>query len=837
MKVSLNLAQYYSNVELRAIPRDEMLQRIGSQLGAVEEVVDWAPRYEGIVVARVVSCEKHPNADKLHVCRLDDDGTLPNVERDADGFVQVVCGAPNVREDMIAVWIPPGTVVPSTLTKDPFTLEVRDIRGVKSNGMLASPAELGLSDYHDGILEVEDDVQPGTNFSQLYGSDDLVIDIENKMFTHRPDCFGNLGVAREMAGICGLKFDSPQWYKHPVEADQFAVTDGLQLDIKNEAPEQVPRFMAVAMSDVSVGSSPAWLQASLTRVGIKPINNVVDITNYIMHLTGQPLHAFDYDKIAERSNTPGIFPRMAKKGEKLMLLGQKEIELTGEEIVISTDKNAVALAGVLGGADTEVDSNTKSIIIECATFEMYSIRRSSMRHGLFTDAATRYTKGQSPLQNDRVLQYAMKNMAELAGASQASPVFDLHNFDLEADNLNHVDTTVGFINDRLGSELSPVDIKRLLENVEFLVDVEGDKLSITVPFWRMDISIAEDVVEEVGRLYGFDNLPVNLPPRAAKPVAYNADREFANDLRQSLTAAGANELLTYSFVHGDLMRNIGIDPEEHAYHLRNAISPDLQYYRTSLLPSLLAKVHPNIKLQAGRDDNVFVLFEIGKAHVKGFVDEEGLPTQHHRLALVFAAEGKATKMLTGAPYYQAKKYLELLTRGQAEIGGLEIFESDPARPVYADGRSGSVLIGGEVVGLIGEFSPKTRSSLKLPAVAAGFELDVDRLRQNLKPPTYKPLSGFPSIYQDITLESGKDTTWSHVKQLISAELAVTAAESGLTSEVTPLDIFRAEASNRTHFSFRVEFTHPDRTLTTQETSGLLDDVASVLANKHGVKRV
>jgi phenylalanyl-tRNA synthetase beta chain len=639
MKVSINLAQEYSNVDLKSIAHDELLKRVGSQLGAVEEVVDWAPKYQGVVVAEIKSCEKHPNADKLHVCLLDDSGKVKGVKRDKDGLVQVVCGAPNVRSTLQVAWIPPGVVVPSTFgTDDPFTLEARELRGVISNGMLASPKELGISEDHDGILEITakdayKKPKTGDHFVDYFGLDDLIVNCENKMFTHRPDCFGNLGVARELAGISGLKFVSPDWY---LKTPKFGSSSKLPFRIKVES-KNVPRFMAVALENISVSKSPYWLQSALTRTGIKPINNVVDVTNYVMHLTGQPLHAFDYDKLKMRSGVGVVIgPRNAKKGEKLTLLGGKEVELSIEDIVVATDKKAVALAGIMGGQETEVDETTKRIVIECATFDMFTIRRSSMRHGLFTDASTRYTKGQSPLQNDRVLKYCMDVIGLVAGGEQASDVKD------ERQGIKKpvaVKVSVDFINSRLGSSLKSQEIVKLLQNVEFEVASSNGNLRVTPPFWRTDIEIKEDVVEEVGRLYGYDKLPVSLPMRSAKPTPRNELFDLKQSIREKLSDAGANEILTYSFVHGDLMRNSGIDPDKWAYHIRNAISPGLQYYRTSLIPSLLEKVYPNIRSDFIKptDDNDFAIFEIGKAHVKGHDDDEKLPGEFERLALVFSA--------------------------------------------------------------------------------------------------------------------------------------------------------------------------------------------------------
>lgn len=842
MKVSLNLAQEFSNVDLKSIPRDELLRRIGAQLGAVEDAIDWAPKFEGAVIVKVIECEKHPNADKLSVCRIDDGGKNPAVERGEDGLIQVVCGAPNVRAGMYAVWLGPGVTVPASRDTDPFVLEAREIRGTVSNGMMASAAELGIGDDHSGIVDVtaEDagrEPIPGEPLTNYFGLDDFVIDCENKMFTHRPDCFGNLGVSRELAGINGLKFESPEWYKQPE-----ARIDGPFSDLPFESrceTKLVPRFLAQVVEGVSVRKSPIWLQAALARVGIKSINNIVDWTNYYMHLTGQPTHAFDYDKIkAVSGGVPTIFPRMAQKGEKLTLLGGKTIALDEGDIVIATDKQPVALAGIMGGADTEVDENTKNIIIEAATFDMYSIRRSSMRHGLFTDASNRFNKGQSPYQNARVLYKLVNDIVEQTGAKpgKMANFIDCDAVDpSEVGFANEVQVQVDFINERLGSHLDAEEIAGLLNNVEFVVSIEGQMLAIQVPFWRMDIEIPEDIVEEVGRLYGYDKLPVALPPRSARPTPRNELFEFKQQLRENLVKSGANEVLTYSFVHGDLLRKTGTDPETTAYHLRNAISPDLQYYRTTLIPSLLAKVHPNIKAQAGSTDNQFALFEIGKAHIKGTLDKDGLPQQKERLAVVVTADDKtASSRQAGAPFYLARKYLDALSGGQAEIVPLKDFE-DPDRAVYAEGRSGMVVLDGQTVGIIGEFSAQARAGLKLPGFIAGFELDIERLRQYLPPKDYLPLPEFPESSADLTLEVGADKTHAEVMGNIRYGLGKVANEHGYRWQLYPGDIYAPDEGKK-RLTFRMTLGHPAKTLRTEEVNAVVDAVAAA-AGESGARRV
>ncbi|HEY5152630.1 MAG TPA: phenylalanine--tRNA ligase subunit beta, partial [Candidatus Saccharimonadales bacterium] len=629
MKVSLNIIRrlnekYSSADDVTAIGTDELVKKIGAQLGGVDEVIDLGKKYQGIIISKVISCTKHPDADKLSLCKIDDGQVAKNVERDEQGYVQVVCGAPNVREGLTVAWLPPGTTVPETYDKEPFVLEAREIRGQKSNGMLASPKELALGDSHAGILELGE-ATPGSDFAQTLGLDDTILDIENKMFTHRPDCFGFIGIARELAGIQGMPYKSPDWY---TPQPDFTAIEGseLPLEIRNELPELVPRFTAITMNGVKVGPSPVWLQVAQAELGQKSINNIVDYTNFYMLETGQPLHAYDYDKVkALGGDKPTIVVRNPKPNEKIKLLNGKEIEPRPEAVMIATDKQLIGIGGVMGGSQTEVDENTTNIILECANFDMYSIRRTSMTHGLFTDAVTRFTKGQSPLQNLAVLAKIVDEIRQHAGGKVAGPVLDDNHLEaavLERNSLHPpVKLPVDFINVRLGLELPADKVKQLLENVEFQVETAGDELTVKAPFWRTDIELREDVVEEVGRLYGYDKLPLELPRRDLAPTAKDRLLELKADIRQKLSRAGANEVLTYSFVHGNLLDRVGQDRSK-AFQIANALSPDLQYYRISLIPSLLEKVHPNIK--AGYDE--FALFELGKTHSTDHgTDDDGLP--------------------------------------------------------------------------------------------------------------------------------------------------------------------------------------------------------------------
>ncbi len=814
MKVSLNVIRQYIDFELP--PIDELVAKINAQLGGVEEVIYLGEKYKDVTIVKVVECEKHPNADKLSVCKIDA-GT--------GELIQVVCGAPNVHAGMWAAWLPPKSVVPASFDDaEPFVLGSRELRGEMSNGMLASARELGIGDDHDGIVEIlESDAPKGNNlevgadFAEIFGLDDYVIDIENKMFTHRPDLFGQLGVAREIAGIFGEQFTSPEWYKTMPE---FSDGSGeLSLEVFNEAPEKSPRFMAVALNNIEVKQSPLWLKCALIAMGGKPINNIVDATNYIMLITAQPTHAYDYDKI--RGGRLGV--RMAKHGETITLLNDKTYELTSDDIVIADNEGAIGLAGIMGGGNSEVSPETKSIVLEVANFDMYAVRKSSMRYGLFTDALTRFNKGQSLFQNAYVLNMLMK----LTGGMQASEVFDEGNYNddctfVSGENISELHAssphgiTTKFINDRLGLALNDQDIERLLTNVEFMVKVDEKGLGIHEPFWRTDIDEPEDIVEEVGRLYGYDRLSLELPLRSAKPTPANAQRELESTLRQVLMRAGANEVLTYSFVHERVLQAANQNKDD-AYGLSNALSPDLQYYRLSLTPSLLDKVHPNIK--AGHDE--FAIFEIGKGHGKSFgTDEDSLPVESEQLAFVYASRHTGE----GAAYYRAKVFLEFLASqcglelAYEPLGGEStsptVLPFEPKRSAIVTDKTSRLYIG-----VIGEYKKAVTVNFKLPEYTAGFELDRKAILDLISDveTSYRPLSRYPSVDRDISLKVGASLSYAKVHEALEAALKT----GELDTTIEPVSIYRPDDSDTKNVAFHITLTSHDKTLTSDEVNEVI----------------
>ena len=841
MKVSLNVIKQLINFELP--PVDELVQRINQQLGSVEQVENLAERYRGARVVRVVECAKHPNADRLSVTKIDDGMAVPDVPRDENGLVQVVCGAPNVQADMWAVWLPPASTVPASILEgEPFTLDARKLRGVLSQGMLAAADELAIGTDHEGIIALTPrdlpagkTLQPGADFAALFGLDDYVLDIENKMFTHRPDCFGQLGVAREIAGILHQPFTSPAWYSLE---QVFGDGDSVPLAVSNDIPQLVPRFMAVAIRGVQIAPSPFWLQCQLVAMRAKPINNIVDATNYVMLMTAQPTHAYDYDTLQGGQ----LGARMAHRGETLALLNGKTIELTPDDIVIADGQGPVALGGIMGGSRTEVSATTTTIVLECATFDMYTVRKMAMRHGVFTDALARFNKGQSPLQNAAVLN----RLIGMVGGEQASQVADIKPFASGAAGMLDeyfagkyepatIDITSRFINQRLGSHLAENDICTLLNNVEIHSHGPENELGyicLQVPFWRTDLETKEDIVEEIGRLHGFDTVPRQLPMRRIQPARKNPRRELKRVVREALAKAGANEVLSYSFVHERVLKGAGQDPAQ-AFRLSNALSPDLQYYRLSVLPSLLDKVHANIK--AGHSE--FMLFEIGKGHTKARMGEDGLPAEQLLIDLVYSSK----KPRAGAAFYHVRAVLDQLARDS----GLTLVytpvtaaQDDPVYAPFDINRSAHVWVQSsetagqperQLIGVLGELRPAVVKHFKLPEYTAAASLRLGAMEQVWRDTAvhYQPMSRYPTTARDISIQTSIEVTYDELMQAVSS--AMTRASETYPDvtirDLTPLSIYKAtpDASHQTT-TFRLTLSSSQATLSAEGVRSIIRTV-------------
>lgn len=819
MIISLNWIKKFVKVEM---PVDELSSLIGSRLVEIEEIISLGEKYSDVLVARVVECNKLEGSDHLSLTKIDDGGKAKTVERDENGLVQVVCGAPNIAAGQLVAWLPPESTVPVTFgTNEPFVLGKRELRGFMSNGMIASAKELDLFDDHDGILVLDKELEPGSSFAEAYELNDYLFDIENKSLTHRPDCFGIIGFAREIAAITGQRFHTPDWLMN-LEPDFAAVqSDEVDLVVAIDNAELSARYQAVVMSGAEKGKkSPLQVQTYLSRVGVRPINAVVDVTNYLMMLTGQPLHAFDYDKVLSINGKVDIRVRSGLDNEKLELLDGKTITLTPEDIVISNGETAIGLAGAMGGANSEIDENTQRIIIEAASFNLYNLRATQMRHGIFSEAITRFTKGQPASLTAPVLFDAVRLLGEWSGGQVISKFADAYP---EKQKQISISTSVAEINDILGTKFEEDVITNVLENAEFVVE-KSNELMIRVPYWRSDIHSVEDISEEVGRLTGFDNIKSVLPIREYKSSRPNDFDSFRTRLRKLLVRAGANEVLTYSFVHGNVIQKAGQDLNN-SYAILNSISPDLQYYRQSLTPSLLDIVHPNIK--QGFDK--FALFELNKAQSKSDgLNEEGVPVESDNLGLVVASKNSENV----AQYYLAKHILDFVCKSininpvyetvnseMTDVIGLP-FEYRRSARIF-DKNSGAEL------GVIGEYKKMVAKGSKLPD-AAGFEIDCRKLFEVYQKSNnhFTPISRYPSAERDICFQVDGSVNYSQVVDAASMSLDKT----GLEFEITPVDIYQSEGSQTKNITIRLKFTSYQHTLEGKEVAELVNAVSASVIN-------
>lgn len=821
MIISVNWLKKYTDIKL---PIDELASLIGARLVEIEGIEELGNKYKDVVIVKVVECEKLADSDHLSLTKVDDGGAVKDIERDNKGLIQVVCGAPNITKGMTVAWLPPKSIVPETYSsKEPFVLGARKLMGHTSNGMIASAKELDLYDDHTGIVELDRSLKAGQKLVEALELDDHLLDIENKSLTHRPDTFGIIGFAREVAGIQDIPFNTPDWLLNT--KPELSVEGKTEIKVTIDDPDLSRRYQAVVLEGANENAkSPLYIQSYLVRSGVRPINAIVDATNYIMLLTGQPLHAFDYDKVVKVGGSADIHVRAGKKGEKLELLDGRTIKLDPGDIVIAAGDTAIGLAGAMGGASTEIDSSTKRIILESATFNLYNLRSTQMRHGIFSEAITRFTKGQPADLTAPVLAETVRLINEWTGANPTSAVAESY-----TDKTTHQPISIALetINNTLGSNFGTETVVQTLENVGFSIEIEPSAIiKVTAPYWREDIHIPEDVIEEIGRLNGFDSITPTLPERDFTAVSPDDFDKLRQRLRVILVRGGANEVLSYSFVHGDLMRRAGQNPDT-AYKIVNSISPDLQYYRQSLTPSLISMIHPNIK--AGFDH--FAIFEINKFHTKLHdVNEEGVPKELDGLALVVANK-KSSK---DSPYYEAKRYLDYL----ADTLGIELvyepLEEDSDYPVtqpFEPKRSARIWEKHtrERVGVIGEFRHSVKKAFKLPEHAAGFEISPRGLLKVASGTKYQPLSKYPGTDRDICFKVSGDINYQQVLDIAKEALD----DSDLIFKIAPVDIYQKDNGKDKNITIRISLASYDHTLKAEEVAKIIKNVSEKMKKEIG----
>ena len=808
MKISLNKIKEL--VKIPANVSDEaLIELIGSRLVEIEEVIDLGPAYRNIYIVKVVKCE-HIEGTHLNLCEVDDGGRAESVKRLENGLVQVVCGAPNVHAGMLAVWIAPGAIVPETYGEENFKISTRKMQGYESNGMLSGADELGFDNEHKSIAEIDPKTaQPGDLLSEVFDLDDKILDVENKSLTHRPDCFGLIGFAREVAGILGVQFDEPT-------REELKLQSGLGLSVEIKDSALCPRYIC-AVFELKNNEPSKYLTADavfLAKSGMRAIDPVVDLTNILMLMTGQPLHAFDYDKLVAvgGKKEAKIIVRAAKAGEELQLLDGKTIQCIPEDILITSSNVPVALAGAMGGKNTECDASTRRVVLESATFSLYNLRKTQMAHGIFSEAITRFTKGQPAGMCGYVLAEAVRSLDVATSA-----VVDEYP-GRAAENV--VKITTFMVNNLLGTSYSAELMQKTLENVGFRVEVKDEELKVTAPFWRTDIHIKEDVIEEIGRLLGYDNIPQVLPEKRMIEAEIAPMFKLKQELRGILSdQLMMHELLTYSFVSSDLVTKVGKNPDD-CYEIVNSISPELQRFRPEIVPSLLDKVRENIK--AGHKS--FTLYEMNQVTYKSAgLTADHTPVMKTHLGLVEVGD-----------FYSLKaKVLALCQELGIGVSYATLSKEQSAHHPYLEPkRSAELMVNDQIIGVLGEVKASVLRQFKIDEVITASELSLDKLlaapRQLAK--DFR-ISRFPSVERDLTATVASDALFGRFLQIIEGTLAA----QGLSYAVEPVSVYQASPDDATkNISFRLKFASFEKTLDAAEISAIMEAV-TVEVTKNGAE--
>lgn len=794
MKVSLNWIKEFTTIPANHI---DLLDKISEQIGEVEQVIDYSEIYRNCVLGEIMDAQDHPDSEKLGVYRVNDGKT----ER------TIVAGDKTLKKgDKVALFLP-GAVVPNNQYPDKFDGVVKEVklRGVTSEGMMASMKELNIGNDHEKVMRLDVDDPPGTPIAEVLEMDDIVVEIENKALTNRADLFGMIGMSREIAGIQGVIFTSPDWYRSDHIEDLKKTERSLDVSVSIEDADLCTRFYAISMSDIKIGESPLWLRSRLLMNGIRPISNVVDITNYIMLLFGQPMHAYDFDKIIKKDNKSKdratIIVRRAKKGERITALDDQTHELSEDNLVICDSEHPIGIGGIIGGFDTEVDENTQNILLEAANFDMYNIRKSSMQLGVFTDAVTRFSKGQDPNKAQPAIYFGAKLVQELANG-KVSKVVDTYPGRKEHEKVKEISFEIGQLNRHLGTDISETDALKVLNGVELTTVKEADRLTTSVPTYRRDIVEKVDIYEDVGRLIGYNKIPVSLPNRSIKAVVHNKLIDHKERVREILKNEGANEVLTYSFTSKQRLVNWNLNPLN-SYRLINSLSPELEYMRLSLLPSLAEKARKNLD----RMERFFVLYEMNHTHDKRMIGEDSLPYEFQSLSLLLAGSTDHTKShLDNSAYYYAKNYLDSLSENlnirrikysHPQMLNVELLpEWIKTRLDFFDPNAVAVVSyesdGGDLyLGVIGEIHLEILTKEKLPDFTAGFEIDLELLSSLSSDLSYySEPSQFPYSTIDLCFVVDKDTPYEAIQN--------TALESiedikDLDTHIEPLDIYSNES--------------------------------------------
>ena len=789
MLVSYNWLKQYTNVEANANALAEKITRGGIEVEGVEYLAD---EISNVVVGYVVSKEKHPDAEKLNVCQV-------NVGEEEN--LQIVCGAPNVDAGQYVIVAKVGAKLPG------IKIKKAKLRGVESQGMICSLAELGLSksvvpkNYQEGIYVFETEQELGSDVVEVLGLNDYILDLS--ITPNRADALSMRGLTYELGALYNNKVDF-----NDVEKEENYEATSLQVSIESESCRN---YVGQVVKNVEVKSSPLWLQTRLMNSGIRPINNIVDITNYVLLEFGQPMHAFDKDLVGDK-----IVVRDAREGEVLETLDGEERKLQTTDLVITDGSRAIALGGVMGGKNTEVSGETKNIILESAYFNPTSVRRTSAAHGLRSDSSARFEKGIDLNMQKAALDRAVELILELCPNAVVESSVGVVNKEDE----KIVEITTSYINSYLGITLSTEEIVAILEGLSFTVEVTGENLVVKVPTRRPDISIKQDLVEEVIRIYGYDNLASTLPKFSKTTKGgLTYSQRMVRDLRAVYASLGFNDTINYSLVSEEEATEYTLE-DHHKVRLLMPMTETHSTLRQSLIPGLLNTVQYNV----ARKQKDLKLLEIGRVFF-GSGDDNIQPKETLYLSAALTGEERTTKWLkesSSLDFFAAKGYLEVVFErlGLDEKVTYKKSTLDGMHP----GRFAEVYLGEKRIGFIGEVHPQVADKLGLNKTYV-FEINLDEVISESKvKPKYEEVTKYPEITRDIAMLVDVKDEYQNIYNVVES------VNNKLISKVELFDLYAGAEllAGKKSLALTITYSDKQKTLTDEEVTSVHDKVLAVL---------
>lgn len=780
MKISENWLREWANPDLTSDQLVAQLTMAGLEVDSVEPA---SPSLDKIVVAEVLTCIQHPDADRLHVCTVNDGSTEP---------VQVVCGAKNVKQGLKVVFAQVGAELPG------FKIKKAKLRGVESNGMICSESELKMAESSEGILVLPDDAPVGCAIEEYLGLNDTLIEID--LTPNRGDCLSIAGIAREVVANNAVSITSPQ--NHTV-ADSIADTFPVELLNPEACPHYVGRIIRGVKADAK---SPLWMKEKLRRCGLRSISPVVDVTNYIMMELGQPMHGFDLAKLKG-----GIRVRHAFAGEKIQLLDGSEVECRDDTLVIADHEKAVALAGIMGGQGTSVQSDTTDILLEAAFFTPRHIAGKARSYGLHTDSSHRFERGVDPELQMKAIHRASKLLIDIVGG-EAGPVFEqvaTECMPVKPDILlRHVR-----VERLLGIKVSHQQVEKILTdlNIEFMQQTEG--WLVKAPSYRFDLNIEADLIEEVGRIIGYDNIPGTQEAVHAAMSAFSDSRVGGDRMRNLLVNRGYYEAITYSFVSPELQKIL--HPGQTTLSLANPISSDMSEMRTRLLPGLIQAVRHNLNRQQSR----IRLFETGLC----FTPEGEELIQKPYISAVISGNSMAESWASEnkpVDFFDIKGDLQSLM----QMASSQNFEFRKTQnQIMHPGQAADVYYQDRLVGFVGALHPAVLKELDIDQKLYVFEIELEVL-QSRKAAAFKSLSKFPSIRRDLALLVDEKVT---AQELIDT---IKSLDSKIIQDVFVFDVYTGKEVINFRKSVALGLILQDfsRTLTDQDVEKIVTDVLQIL---------